>query len=260
MILLLAGTRDSRQVLEQLCVNGYPVWVSVTTPYAAQLAFTSGAKHVFIGEFSEASLIEFIKEKNIQVVVDATHPFAATISTVAQQACARTEIPYLRYQRSVISLPSHPLIHRVQNIEEAARKAGVLGETIFLTIGSNHLEDFLKQPSVAGKNIIARVLPEEGVIQKCRSLGLAPRQIVAAQGPFSREFNRTMFSHYGAEVVVTKNSGKHGGTEEKIEAALNLGLPIVVIEPPFKGGLEINNFEDLCQVLRRREIWPKQQL
>jgi len=52
------------------------------------------------------------------------------------------------------------------------------------------------------------------------------------QGPFSRELNRSMYEKYHADVIVTKNSGTIGGTDEKFQAAEDLGLPVVVIDRP----------------------------
>ena len=52
------------------------------------------------------------------------------------------------------------------------------------------------------------------------------------QGPFSREFNQAVFAAYRAEVVVTKNSGAIGGTDEKLMAAMELGLKLIVVERP----------------------------
>ena len=63
-------------------------------------------------------------------------------------------------------------------------------------------------------------------------LGLSPKQIVAMQGPFSQALNREMFRQYRADVIVTKNSGAIGGTDTKIAAAVELGLPVVVIDRP----------------------------
>ena len=63
-------------------------------------------------------------------------------------------------------------------------------------------------------------------------MGLTPKQIVAMQGPFSTELNVELFKHAGAEVLVTKNSGKIGGADTKLAAAKILNLPVVMIDRP----------------------------
>jgi len=76
------------------------------------------------------------------------------------------------------------------------------------------------------------VLPEPEVITVCRRLGFAPADIVAMQGPFSHQLNVALFREYGADVIVTKNSGLVGGTASKMSAAQELGLALVVIGRP----------------------------
>ena len=64
------------------------------------------------------------------------------------------------------------------------------------------------------------------------SLGLTPKNIIALQGPFSTELNIALYKQYRADVIVTKNSGEIGGTDTKLEAAMALGLPVVMVDRP----------------------------
>ena len=61
---------------------------------------------------------------------------------------------------------------------------------------------------------------------------MTPKDIIALQGPFTREFNREMFRQYGADVIITKNSGTIGGTDTKFSAADDLGLPVILVDKP----------------------------
>ena len=95
-----------------------------------------------------------------------------------------------------------------------------------------------------------RILPTAEVLKECEILGLLPKQIVAIQGPFSAELNAELFKHAGAEVIVTKNSGKIGGADTKIEAAEILNLPVVLINRP-KINFEnvAKSFEDVAKFI-----------
>ena len=94
--------------------------------------------------------------------------------------------------------------------------------------------------------MIARVLPTAEVIGLCEDLGLAPDQIVALQGPFSAALNRELFLRYEAEVIITKNSGTLGGTDTKVQAAAELGLPLIVIDrPPLAYDCLCSTFEEV---------------
>ena len=107
-----------------------------------------------------------------------------------------------------------------------------LGNTVFLTVGSHTLPIF--RAAAKGRNcrLIARVLPQPDVIAACLAAGFSPADIVALQGPFSCELNMALFREYGADVMVTKNSGAVGGMDEKMKAAIAMQMKVVVVQRP----------------------------
>jgi len=231
VILVLAGTADAREVIGSLRAAGYRVAASTVTGYGARLARAAGAARVHEGPMAGKDLIGYINEEGIRAVVDATHPFATTITAAARQVCRDLSLPYFRYRRPEVQLPAHPEVLLAASYEEAALLAA-RGEVIFLTTGSRHLERFTTAPALAGKRIVARVLPEETSLVRCRALGLLPGDIVAIQGPCSYELNQALYRQFDAAVVVTKDSGTTGGVMAKIQAALDLGLTVVVLRRP----------------------------
>jgi len=70
------------------------------------------------------------------------------------------------------------------------------------------------------------------VLARCEFLGFKPNQIIAAQGPFSQEWDEAMFKQLRIDVVVTKESGKVGGTLEKVQACHRLNIPLVILKRP----------------------------
>ena len=108
----------------------------------------------------------------------------------------------------------------------------MLGQVIFLTTGSRNLKTFKQSPYLEQHYLIARVLPDAQVLTECIGLGFSAKDIIAMQGPFSHELNIELYKKYRAEVIVTKNSGKIGGTDTKITAAIEMDLPIVMIDRP----------------------------
>ena len=126
-------------------------------------------------------------------------------------------------------------MHVADTWEEAADRAFSLGRTVMLTTGSRHLEPFVNamRAQVSAGNaarLIARVLPDEESIARCRETGFVPADIVALQGPVSPELNAAMFRHYAVKAVVAKNSGAAGGTDFKVAACLLVGVPLVVVQ------------------------------
>ncbi|WP_315444372.1 precorrin-6A reductase [uncultured Selenomonas sp.] len=259
MIFVASGTQDGREIVRCLCASGYDVAASVVSSYGQQLLAEQqkrGGGRLIINDtpLDEDGLRRFFSEHEIRAFVDATHPYAVNVSRNAMTACAAEGIPYIRYERNLTDI-SYENVHLVHSYEEATEVAARLGKTVFLTTGSRNLERFVKAPSLVDCTLIARVLPTADVIALCEDLGLTPAQIIAMQGPFSRELNRAMYEKYGADVVVTKNSGTIGGTDEKFQAAEDLGLPVIVIDRPVLAYPhlahtyeEVKDFVDLMKV------------
>ena len=233
MIFVLAGTQDGREIVRLLLEQGHDVVASVVSSYGGELLAHACGQRCLINDkpLDEAALKDYLQEHDIRLLVDASHPYAANVSRNAIAVCQALSIPYIRYERDLSKL-DYDRITVVHSYEEAAQAAASLGKKIFLTTGSRNLDKFVHSPDLKDCELTARVLPTAEVIGLCESLGLDAGHIVALQGPFSMELNRELFRKYGAEVIITKNSGTIGGTDTKFAAAAELNLPIVLIDRP----------------------------
>ncbi|MBR2214138.1 MAG: cobalt-precorrin-6A reductase [Selenomonadaceae bacterium] len=233
MIFVAAGTLDGRTIAADLAQRGYPVIASAVSEYGGELIKEADLPNLTVNTrpLDEEALREYLTRQNARLFIDATHPYAAQVSHNAIQVCARLKIPYLRYERPETKKNTGRIIP-VESYEEAAQEAAALGQNIFLTVGSRNLALLVKHPALKQATLTARVLPTPEVLQGCQDLGLAPKQIVALQGPFSRGLNRELYQKYEAQVIVTKDSGQIGGTDTKIEAAADLNIPVVLIGRP----------------------------
>lgn len=240
MILVLAGTLDGRELAQYLAERGYKILVSVISDYGRKLAELPGIV-VHTGQLTLAGMKELIAAQGIKAILDASHPYAVNVSVNAMAACAASGIRYIRYERSKICVPNYEKLYMAKDAVEAARIAAGLGKVIFLTIGSRTLKIFKTEPLLVDCRLIARVLPQPDVITECIELGFSPGDIVAIKGPFSHALNVALFKEYRTEVVITKNSGTIGGADTKISAAMELGLPLIVIDRPAIG------YKNLCQ-------------
>ena len=246
MILVLAGTQDGREIAAGLREAGYEVIASVVSEYGRELVAQSGVP-AQAAAMDEQELQQFVIQHGIRLMIDATHPYAVNVSRNARQVAANLHIPCLRYERPDSALPIYAKLVLAPDMQRAAEMAVGLGKTVFLTTGSHSLPLF--RAAAAGRDcrLIARVLPQPEVIADCIANGFSPADIIAAQGPFSQELNRELFRAYGADVMVTKNSGAIGGTDAKIAAAIELGLMIVVVQRP--AALQQQVFESLPALL-----------
>lgn len=232
MIVVISGTREGREISSLLAARGYEAVMVTATENASRIVFSNASLEIIQKYPVKNGLELFLKNRTVRMLIDASHPFHGGLSGLAKELCATREIPYIRFVREEVDLPESPLLFPAYSWEEAAQKAAELGNTVFLTTGSYNLELFLKHPAMTGKRIVVRVLPDYRVIKAVQSLGVNPRDIVAMQGPFSKDMNRITFKMYNASVIVTKDSGRVGGTDSKISVALGSKIPVVIIKRP----------------------------
>jgi len=230
MILLMAGTEDGRFLGGELHAAGADMLVTVTTEYGRSLFERVGLGRICRCEKLDLrALVLLTREKQIAAIVDATHPYAERASQTAISAARETGILYVRYERAETVLPDSPLILRARDHDEAIRLCKEMGTRILLTIGSSRIESFAH---IEGKEIFARVLSMPENVRRCIEAGISPSNIVAMQGPFSKEFNAAMLRELKIDTMVTKDSGEVGGALEKVEAAIENGVKVIVIERP----------------------------
>jgi len=249
MILVLAGTSDGRLIVQTLAEKGKEVLACAATPYGAALLEGCGAAEVSGRRLSGEEIGRLIDDKNVDLLVDATHPYAQEISSLALKVCREKNIRYIRYQRPPSRVLESPLIHYAGSYESAAQKAAALGRVIFLATGSKTLGIFVAEAQRRGCRVIVRLLPDPKELDKCFQLGLTPADVVAMQGPFSQELNAALLRHYKAEVLVTKDGGTPGGMEEKLNAALETGIPVVIVERPDVLSGAVGSVGDLMKMI-----------
>lgn len=188
------------------------------------------------------AFFNWVANQACSAMVEASHPSCSQYFQPLRLWCGEKDVPYIRLERRETKVPASPLIDSVATWEEAlSALARLAGErdlikqspfTVFVTTGSHQLESLVGAPFARDVRWVVRVLPEGRLVQKCQDLGLPPKDIVAMQGPFSKELNRILFKAYGADVLLTRDSGPAGGTDTKISAALALDLNIVLLKRP----------------------------
>ena len=127
----------------------------------------------------------------------------------------------------------------VENTEAAVDYLKHVSGNVLLTTGSKELSAYTEIPGYQGR-MFARVLSIQNVIETCRMLGFEGKNLIAMQGPFSKELNAAMLRQYDCRYLVTKDSGKAGGFEEKIQAATECGaIPVIIGRPVQEKGISV---------------------
>lgn len=231
MILILSGTKDGREIAYRLRDKGYNLLVSTATDYGKSLYNEENGLSVISNRLDYEAMIKLIKESSIKLVIDATHPYADKVSKNINKACNYTNIPYIRYQRKKSSFDEYShMIKWATDYEDAAKILASYKGNVLLTTGSKTLDIFAGE--ISPKRLYARLLPTSEVLKKCEALGFKPSNIIAMQGPFTKEMNIEIIKKYSIGVLVTKDSGKVGGTIQKLEAAKQAGIRVIIISRP----------------------------
>ncbi|WP_226528905.1 precorrin-6A reductase [Metabacillus niabensis] len=248
MILFLAGTSDARALAIQLQNLGYPLIATVVTESAAESLHAKDIPYQ-VGRLSIDDMMAMIQKQKMTCVIDASHPYAEEASKTAMAAANACDIPYIRYERPEEQFIS-PLITEVESYEEAANLAKSHKGTIMLTTGSKTLEVFTKHLLHEDIRLVCRMLPNVGNMEKCNRLGIKQKDIIAIQGPFSESLNKALCEQYNVTLMITKESGKVGSVDEKMTAALQLGIPVILIKrPAIKYENFCTSFEEVTQLL-----------
>ena len=192
---------------------------------------------------------EFIRNQGIHLVIDATHPHARLVSEEIQEACGRTGVRLERCLRAEGEQNKARDWVEVDSIQEAVSFLSSVSGVIFATTGSKELEALCQIPDYQ-KRVYARVLPTSNVLKKCEKLGITGSHLIAMQGPFSTEMNTLFLRQTKAEWLLTKDSGRAGGFQEKVEAARENGTRVVVIRRPEEDGISL---EEAMEVLKKAD-------
>lgn len=241
-ILIFSGTTEGRELAEWLGSEGIMVHVRVATEYGAVVMEPSANIDVRVGSCGGADgIADVIRDLDISIVVDATHPYALNITKHIVEACGRTGAEYIRLKRPDSEEDTEGVV-RFDSLEEAVEYLKGTEGRILASTGSNELSLYTRIPDYT-ERVVARVLSTAESVQKCATLGFEGRNLICAQGPFSEEMNTAMLRQVGASFMVTKDSGDAGGFSEKVRAARKAGATLVVINRPEDAGLDFRQVQ-----------------
>lgn len=239
MILLIGGTSETAPLASGLAEAGYAVLVSMAT--AAPLAIGDHPR-IFrrAGRLDEEGIVVLGKEKGIRAIVDAAHPYAEAAHAAAHNAAKRLGIPCLLFRRPEALTPesgrrpedSENPVRFAANHAEAAEMAFASGRPVLLTTGSRNLAPYAEAARRTGVPFAVRVLDIPESQAACREAAIPEERIIAGRGPFSVAENLAAIHRFGIGVIVTKESGRVGGIEDKLAAADQSNCRLIVLRRP----------------------------
>jgi precorrin-6A/cobalt-precorrin-6A reductase len=244
-LLILGGTTEAAVLATRAC-EAFGDELEVVTSLAGRVAaHRSLPGRVRVGGFGGvAGLTHALKEEHYDFVIDATHPFAATMSSHAHDACLVAAVPRLMLTRPPWpEVRSHPWIEAA-NLTDAASLLPRIGKRVFLTIGRQGLEAFA---SIRKVWFLVRLIepPKE-------PLPLAEAEVIVGRPPHPLEEELRLMKEHRIDLLVCKQSGG-GSTESKLVAARELGVGILMIRrPPAEPGPLVTTVEEALVWIRER--------
>ena len=247
-VIIFAGTTEGRTISEYLASFKVPVTACVATEYGETLLTENEYLKVHAGRMDQEEIAAFIREKGAELVIDATHPYAAVVSENVAAACEREQVDYVRLIRGS-SAESVDQAVLVGSVDEAVEYLKKTEGNILATTGSKELFKYTQIPGFE-KRVFARVLSTGEVAATCEKLGFVGKNLICMQGPFSEELNIAMLHQFDCKYLVTKETGKAGGFEEKLHAAKAAGATLVLVgRPPEQKGY---SYDEVLEMMRIR--------
>lgn len=242
-VIVFAGTTEGRQLSAWLAAAGVETLCSVATEYGELLVEKQPHLSVHQGRMLPEEMEQLFAEEGKPLVLDVTHPYAVAVSANIKAACEKTGCEYLRLIRPSLmnknACKTAEEIVVVESVEAAVNFLKTTEGSIFVTTGSKELAKFTALPDYQNR-VYARVLATPEVVTQCTEAGFTGPHLICMQGPFSKELNLAMLRSIGAAWMVTKEAGRAGGFEEKMTAAKEAGVKVVLIgRPQEQAGLSI---------------------
>lgn len=236
-VLVFAGTTEGYTLCRFLAGNHVPVYACVATGYGSRSLEEGTYLKVSARRLDADEMKALLLEVRPELVLDATHPYADLVTENIKAACEETGLAYQRVLREE-GAKSEDAVY-VESTEGAVSYLAGTKGNILLTTGSKELKAFTALADYQ-ERLYARVLSLPSVMTACREYGLEGRHLIGMQGPFSMELNMAMLRQYDCRYLVTKDTGKAGGFQEKIDAALSAGaVPVIIGRPLKETGLSV---------------------
>ena len=229
-VLVIAGTTEARDVIRRQLEEKKMVLASVATELGAKMLEPYGID-VHIGRLDEEGFVRLLAENPCGKIIDASHPFAQVVTETVRRAAGKAGIPYERYERSQPEYDYEGIVS-VADAGEAAAYLNTVEGNVLLTTGVNTAAVYAGQVKDAAGRLYIRVLDTPASYEGCEKAGYPKDHVFGEMPPYMLEDNLRLIRQTQAAVLVSKDSGRTGGVDIKIEACRQAGITCVLIRRP----------------------------
>ena len=221
-VLILGGTTEARQLAERLAPRRD---LDVTLSLAGRTS--NPVPHpvpLRVGGFGGVrGLADHLAAERIDRLIDATHPYAASMSDHAARAAQTNRVPLLALRRPAWTAAAGDRWTDVADVHAAVPALGAAPRNVFLALGRNEIAAFEAAPQ--HRYLVRSVDPV------APPLAVPQATYIRARGPFREEDDRALLETHDIDVVVSKNSGG-AAAYGKIAAARALGIDVILLCRP----------------------------
>ena len=231
-VLVIAGTTESRQVIEKMLSENpkEKILASVATELGKEMLLEYNID-VHVGRLDYDGFLALLEENPCEKIIDASHPFAKIVSETVKKAATAANIPYKRYERTNLKYDYEGIVH-AKDVQEAIALLNELEGNVFLTTGVNTAATYMDGVKNGIKRLFIRVLDNTSSLEGCAKAGYPEGHVFGKMPPFTVEDNVKLIKETGAEVLVSKDSGKTGGVDVKVDACRQAGIKMILIDRP----------------------------
>lgn len=222
MLLIFGGTTEGRLAVEVCEEAGKPFFYS-TKGDSQKVEMHNGVR--LTGVMTTKDIISFAEEHNIKCIIDAAHPFAENLHHTIED----TSLPVISLQRTFSE--RHEGITYCKNYKDATEQLSNQNVKSLLALSGANTISKLK-PYWSEHKTKFRILEREESISQAIKEGLKKEDLLIYKHHPSKEDEKKMMKLVGCDAIITKDSGENGGFEEKVQAALELGIKVFVVERP----------------------------
>jgi precorrin-6A/cobalt-precorrin-6A reductase len=236
-ILILGGTAEARRLAARLALRAD---LAVTLSLAGRTASPAVQPvPVRIGGFGGADgLADYLSAERIDALIDATHPYAATISANAARAAQRANVPLVALRRLPWVAVAGDRWIEVADVAGAVLALGSAPRRVFVALGRNELRPFERAPQ--HHYLVRSIDPVDP------PLDVPQAAYITGRGPFDEADERTLLAAHRIEFIIAKNSGGRA-SYGKIAAARALGLPVILLRRPTLPRVPaVDKVEEVC--------------
>lgn len=223
-VLIFGITKEARDTAAILRRRGRQIVFSVVSEYAKSQLPLGTICHV--GRLNSEAMLPFIREINPHRVVDATHPYAMQASQNIRQCCNTLNIAYERVHFKDIVNAWRDAVEWVDTWEKLIAAIQREKGNMLLSIGSNPIPPIPSE--IDATRLFPRVNPTPDAVSACLAAGFLQRNIIALEGPFSKQLTEALFEAKNVTSVVMQDATGKSYLQEVVVPALERGYHVIM--------------------------------